>query len=374
MKKELLFLLFCCFLSLDGIFVKASPLSVIELPPPCTLAAPANLQYTSIDPYTIQFTWDPVPGAVGYRSVLTNLSNGSQSISVGPPPNATYTVEPGDYYEFTVAAMCSLDPPETSNNRSSVQFRAPTIIIELVVKVSGCTPTGEPIFSSPASSDIFTHIWSADYDYYIELVRAIPPKIPTGFWTYESSWLIFEYSSGTDVPYKIGKLSGPGELCGYPINTSAPPPCEVAPVPPQVSGVKFTSAGRTCRITFPTLTTIRYKINQGEQPFDFFRIYEGCGGERSDQSDTKQNESLHFSTANPFSDNLMLRFAETLEEPIQTRLFDLQGTLKTEAVVEPDQIVEGTYSLVAENLPPGMYFLQVETLSGQKYTRKLLKI
>lgn len=186
MKKNVLFLLAALSLLLCGLPAKAGE-THFPLPseaPPCNLSAPSNLQYTQPSNYTVQFTWDPVPGAAGYRGVLTNLSNGSQSISVGVPTNFLFPVTPGDDYEFVVAAMCSLDPPETSNQRSQLNFRAKSIIIEVIVKFNQCT-TGTLIYESSTTSNSVTYNWVNNQLYYFELTKIVPPTQPSGSPTYE---------------------------------------------------------------------------------------------------------------------------------------------------------------------------------------------
>lgn len=384
MKKKIIFLLTSCCLLLCGQILKANhadPLIVAAETPLCTLAAPANLQFTPMAPNMVQFTWDTVSGAVGYRGVLTNLSNGTQTVNVGMPTNFNYAVNPGDHYEFVVAAICTLNPPESSKNSSQLRFMAPTIIIDLIVKVYGCIPTGTPIFSSNTSSNTVNYNWVQDQPYYFELTKYIPPKPkfgepPTdgpGF--AQKVYLMFRRTADGYELAEFDSNYEPSVLCGQP-NPPPPPPdnCINAPVF-DVSNTKFTFGGRTCRIAFPSMAEIHYyydsNLGSNELPFDYFRIYEGCGGDRAGGAETPP---FQVAAVNPFTDQLTLHFAAPPDNPVKTRLFDLQGIPKIETLIQPGQLSGNAYVIPTDALPAGMYFLHMETTSGQVVVQKVLKI
>ncbi|HRI61799.1 MAG TPA: T9SS type A sorting domain-containing protein, partial [Saprospiraceae bacterium] len=377
--KKIIYLFASCCLLLCSQTTQAGNfdlLSAAAFPQPCTLSAPSNLQYTQPTSYTVHFTWDPVPGAAGYRSVLMNLSNGTQQATEASPADATFAVTPGDFYEFTVAAMCSLNPPETSSNRSQMNLMAQTIIIDLIAKFYGCTPTGAPIYYSFSSTNTFSYNWAQGVFYYFELGKFVlsNPRQP-GY--IKKAWLAFQHTD--EYGYVLAEFDSneePSVLCGQPV-TPPPPPsnnCVVAPVS-NVSNAKFTFDGRTCRIAFPSMTEIYYyydsSVGSNEQPFDYFRIYEGCGGERAGGD---ESPPFQVAAVNPFTDQLTLYFAAPPDAPVKTRLFDLQGIPVIETLIQPGQLSGNAYSIPTDVLPAGMYFLNVETLTGQVVVQKVLKI
>ena len=391
MKSKFLFLLVLCCLLGSSPTLRANvtdPLTSIQPPPPCTLAAPANLQYTQVTPYSINFNWDTVPGAVGYRSVLTRLSNGTQQVQQNGPQNANFVVVPGEAYHFMVAAMCSLDPPEVSSEYSEMLLTTETIVIDLIVERQGCTPSNI-VPDLNASPQIWGFNWQEGVDYYIELSKPNPmnPVAPKK--------IMLAFKRDADG-FSLGELTGDdgaGNLCGQGINM---PQGDCSGPPASTFNAKVTFEGRTCRMAFPSMAEIYFYNNQLETPFSSITIYRTCtgtspgngngtggggggkeGGNRSDglSGGTEMaGADLKVIAVNPFTNLLTLKFPELPEGPVKTRLIDLQGIPKIETLIQPGEMNENTYSIQTDALPAGLYFLQMETQSGQMIVRKVVKI
>ena len=389
MKHKFILFLSVCFLLIGGPAIRANSTdasTILPVAPPCNLPAPANLQYVQTTPYLIHFNWDSVPGAAGYRSVLTRLSNGSQQTTTTTPDNATFSVVPGESYHFMVAAACSFDPLSFSTEISETILTTETIIIELIVQREGCTPV-ELVPDNNPSPNVWGHNWVNGHDYYIELTK-VTPNSPVS----QKIWLSFRR---TDQGFQLGELtgdSGNGNICGQAVsglpNNCTPPPIDAY-------NAKVAFEGRTCRFSFPSMAEIYYYTNPfalpTEVPFDGVRIFRTCNGGhdgggggtgtgpggRSDQEfDAPGADPSEFqvSPVNPFSDQLTLHFASTPDGPVKTRLFDLQGIPKIETVILPAQLDQNVYSIPADALPAGMYFLLMETAQGQVIVQKVLKI
>lgn len=375
MKLKVSFLFASCMLlgMLHAGIITPGPLPVSMAAPPCSLPAPSNLQYTQPDLYSVQFTWDPVVGAAGYRSVLVNLTSGSSQVSQLAPNNATFQITPGDNYSFTVAAMCSLSPPETSTNMSNITLTPEIIIIELIAQLQGCTPQNEVTDGNGSNGTVIDHNWSDGTQYFIELIK-------TTSGVDEKLRMAFKYK--TNEHFELRELdtnSEPSLLCA----PQTPSICTAAPVNANqtvtANNSKFTYGGRTCRISFPDETQLYYYVNDGETAFNSIKVYSNCRTERSDgePGDATGNQApdapLDIAPVNPFSGQLTLFFSKVPGSPVKTRLLDLQGRLRIQTLIRPWQAANLAYSIPTEELPAGLYFLQVETEPGQVVTRKVMK-
>ncbi len=381
MQKKSTFLFLTFILLFCSATTKAAnndPETILAVAPPCNLPAPANLQYSQPTPYTVHFSWDSVPGAVGYRSVLINQSNGSQSTNFSAPSNSTYPVIPGDHYLFIVTAACSENPLELSPNTSQAEFQATYIIIDLIAGLEGCTPTGNPLKDVNPDPNVYQiqGDWELDKQYYIELTKMLING------NTEKVRLAFKRKSSVYELRELNNNLEPSLLCGQTTTN----PCEPAPDsqnPVEVSNSKFTYGGRTCRIAFSSTGGLYYYVLSNtypvELPVDNFKVYDTCegeGGHSIGRSATDQDgNTIDFLdpdlSPNPFTDNLIVHFPEGPTGPVKTRMLDLQGSIRLETVLPPG---ETTYSLPAENLPAGMYFLQMEVQPGQFITRKVMKL
>lgn len=388
MKHKSVFLLLCCFLLAGSPVLHANSTDPSTAAPAvtCNLPAPGNIQYIQVTPYTIHFSWDTVPGAAGYRSVLTRVSNGAQQTNVGYSDNADFAVIPGEKYHFMVAAACSVDPPEFSPNIGEMLLTTQSIVIDLVVDYQNCTPSNT-IYDNNPDPQIWGYPFEENQDYYLEFQK-ISPNNPTQL---KKIRLVFRRSGSG---FQMGEMSGDdgnGNLCGISIN---PPYNECAQAPASVSSSKVTFGGSTSHFSFPSMAEIYfYNVSTfpPEVPFNSFTIYRTCtgghdggggggttpGGGRSDEpsDDTGiTNSNLKVITVNPFTDLLTLKFPNPPEGPVKTRLIDLQGIPKIETIIQPGEMNENTYSIPTDALPAGLYFLQMETQSGQMIVQKVLKI
>lgn len=391
MPKKILFLLTCWCLFSAVLIAKANntaPRSATDASrPPCVLPAPGNIQYTQLTPTTVKFTFDTVPGAVAYRGVLVNVGNGAQAVMVGVADNFTFAVVPGNSYIFYVACMCSLDPPEYSLNVGQKPYSAPGIVIELILKVYGCVPTGVPFYSSNSPSATVQNTWVPNDFYYFEFWKYVYVK-PGQISYVKKTRIAFQRTAQGFAMGEPDTNEEPSVLCG-PTTTIPPNPCAMAPA--TVSFAKFTFEDRTCRIAFALNGSLIYYYDaiSNEKPFDYFKIFHGCnGGGEFDGGGSERTElvfespvaeyaetaSLRVSSVNPFSDQLTMFFTETPDKPVKTRLLNLQGIPQIETVIQPAELSENSWSLPTADLPAGLYFLQLETGPGEVVTQKVLKI
>lgn len=348
--------------------------------PPCTLPAPANLQYYQPDPYSFTFTWDTVAGASGYRTVLINLSTNSQWVNSTPNPHATYAVPPGDTCLFIVAAECS--PGQTSPFTAQVGVRGGIIITELIAEMPGCTPTNK-IFEGVAGTS-FNFNWSNGQSYFIELKSTNTPSL-----VYE-----FHYLPNGHFQFRgVSSNSYFSQLYGQSIFSPI-----YLPAPTNPNDVVFSSNMKVTYqnpalegyVAFPLVNELYYFANPGGTPpaFSTIKIYSSCGsggdgrglsGASGDPSpgDGRVEDREWLSgvrPVNPFVTDLPLLFQGYPESPLTARLYDSQGQEALKTAIQAADVSENLYLLRTDGLLPGLYYLRLETAQGVFRVHKVVKM
>jgi hypothetical protein len=122
MRNIFLFIIFAHF---SPLFAHSLPNKVIS---DCNLPAPTNLQAVETGPTYAIISWDAVPGAAGY---LVSWFNGTgMQISVDTTLDTEFEVqglEPGETYNFRVAAVCVTGEPSA--------IYAPIIVVPIVTEL-----------------------------------------------------------------------------------------------------------------------------------------------------------------------------------------------------------------------------------------------
>jgi hypothetical protein len=98
----------------------------------CNLPAPSGLTLNSLNSTSAQLSWNAEPGAVSYKTVLSDLtSGGAPLVQTVFTPGITYNaLVPGHQYKFAVSSNCVTG----SGPESSITFQAPVIIIVDIVE------------------------------------------------------------------------------------------------------------------------------------------------------------------------------------------------------------------------------------------------
>ena len=88
------------------------------------------------------------------------------------------------------------------------------------------------------------------------------------------------------------------------------------------------------------------------------------GSDSNDHFSEEGTELALTPLPNPFSDRITIKgSAGTSEEPVQIALFNSEGVL----VKQEEAVIEGDHTLATDDLPPGLYFLQLVANLGWSY-------
>lgn len=363
-KKRFRLLLLLC-----GLF--SSLFSYAQVSPPCSLPAPTNIQFNQPTPFTLNVTWNAVPGAVAYLAILENLSGGGQQIAQPLVPSASFVVTPGHYYRFTVAAECSLNHP--SSNKAMKEHQAESIIVDMIVdRATPCTPNGLPQTIGPGDSIVGL---SSEQVYNV-LIGGTSLANPPGF------QLIFNSQEGWFEYKRLDPLEPEESVEGAPENSFQYEPPQVfatnvrASYPGSSNGGNISSLVHAY-ISFPTTSSIYLapESSSGVTLSLYACQKNGAEGE-GDRSTfhTTQSALYNIFPASPFESDMILYFQEHPEQALTAQLFDVNGRMQLQKTIQPDEMGENRYVLPTAILQPGVYFLRLETAPGVFATRKVVKM
>lgn len=113
----------------------------------CNLPAPANLIFTEIGTTSISLQWDPVPNAWGYEIQVFEADDDSLlSTSISHSTQITITgLTPGTTYWFSVAAICKSQLLPTVSQYRTSSPEVITLILDLQASFSQDLSTKMPI-------------------------------------------------------------------------------------------------------------------------------------------------------------------------------------------------------------------------------------
>lgn len=358
MKKQLALFL-ACFIMLWNMPLCAAPVDSTGAGnlPVCNLPAPTNLQRYFPNPVTVTYTWDPVVGAVKYFAVLTDLTLGGVVVSQDPVgTTASFSVIGGHHYEFKVAPMCA--EKLVSTNYAFDEFTAPFIVIDLIVETnSGCSDYGSSIgsYTDFLSTRTCSYTFANDRAYWMKV-----PLGPGG----SDILVYFKKSESSAFTYDMTVLDPSGTA--YSMTCS--------------SGGSFCQRARLSSQNGPLIDIFfedenkisSYRVD-GNSAVPNFTVHNTCPL-RSTNGDKQSSQTQpDIFPINPFNNELMLFFSETPALTTQLRLLDLQGRVCLQTEIQPEHVAENMYSLPVQDLPAGLYFLQLSNASGHTQVRKILK-
>lgn len=376
MRKNAFFLLLFYFIlpgSLPANAENPEPTLHSEAFVSCTLPAPGNLQRSFPNPVQVTYTWNSVPGAWGYRIVVTDMNSANFTIHTTPNTTITLNATPGHTYNVKFYSMCSDDPGDFSQQYAEDEFLMPGIVIELILENSGCgTVSGLVNNDSPTPATTFKKEggWGLNEDYFIKMTN------PGGGQTLLLKFKLVQKQTG--IVYELLEVGNPAGciLEGISLSTAA-----YVPPPAFTGNGRLTFDNKVFYIRFLDFSEFEFSFepDQNGNTFANFAVYQICTSlprktPQFDGSDHAWGLGDIATVVNPFFSDLTIYFNEYPAGPVKTRLFDLQGIPKIETVIEPDQMSDFGYSLQTASLPSGMYFLQMEMPSGELITRKVLKI
>jgi hypothetical protein len=381
-KSTLLLLLFI----LTGAFVSPVSAQYMEEQPPsghsadCNLPAPNDVTLDFVTPTSAQLSWTPVPGAVGYATELTDLSE-NITYNLSTPVNSilynSAYIKPGHDYRFRVASECS--------NRShgafgeEYHFNAPVVVIIDIVMRNG-TPeqsVGSGQFSFPLNTPTDG---SCQYNFDIVHTNDEGKELRYEF-------LSYPHPNDRDLAIEHHRLDGTTASFG-PANASNSGP------------VLYVKTGeRLEEDLIATISTI--KINDFQPAVDIniidpnhtqlFMIFrcEGKGEGRSNLQSgnnagttapdpatyVQQTETDDIKAwPNPAQEQIFLEFSVAQDAPFSLQLFDQLGRLQGSNAAGTQTLSAGKHLIQypIASLPSGMYLLHVRVGNSTK-TLKIIK-
>jgi hypothetical protein len=355
----------------------------------CTLPPPSNISYNFPTPGNVIFTWNAVPGAVGYNITLTNLNTGTSQTIFTPHTNKGFVVNPNTSYHFTIRSACS----ETlfGVKEEEVYFiTAPYLIVNEIFP--------EMQDACPASS-----IWSQkridkSVDYYTPIT--LDPGTVYNFEFYHSP------SSGVSI--------GSGKVSAKLIRTSAEGVKIWRTIPDESNQTSLwvllgeqqwpcPPGLNTCHVfgvLKPTLSSETYfkvtlnpdgRLNfraGGSGTFSHFSLRQ-CSNESGkgafDQVDEsyadtearsdKSNVSISTTVSpNPFSDQIRIQVEEPISADAQIQVLDASGYLKADIVIGSNITKGAIYTIPTADFAAGLYLLRIHTPQGTSKVVKMIKL
>lgn len=354
----LFILLFCC--QALNAAPGEHPIRTTRTDLSCDLPAPTNLHVTQIGPTTAAIAWDPVSGAWGYSVKLFDNGVPVYATIVTTATNWTFTgLTPGVTYTANVHPRSS--PNEECPNFATTDFT--TIVIEIVCEVKTCTPSTLLIGNASPNDPEVDYTWlpGSQEVYFIWINNGLGQTVKYEFEQVASTGLFpIRPLSGNPSGYYLG--INPLRLCpNYHGNTKEFFICDANGI--VVSGIIYND-----KITFGNFASgVSVSVRRGA-----CIVNDPPAPINAADRLAPATDGIGFirPLPNPFTDVLTLRGAGgTPEAPVQILLFDAAGRL----IRQEQAVIEGSHDLPTDDLPPGVYFLKLQSGTGS-FAYKLLKM
>lgn len=356
-KKSVFYIFFLFFLVLAQV-TNGAPVPVEQQPPTCNLPAPNNFHTTSIGSTSVSLAWDAVTGASGYSLYLYQNGNLIAPVALVNSTSYTFTgLNPGTDYTAEIHARCSPLPTDESPNKATKDFT--TIVIEIICQVNGCQQS-----DYIGSGSRVDYTWKlSNQETYVLVVNGDGYTLK---YTFEKTNSLGHFhlmpQPGNAEIYKLG--ASPTRFCPDYSGTSTTFYIAV----PDGNGYSVKVSGKFFDNYAEFAAAQNYAVT----------VYKGSCSSKPNPNAPDSND--HFSEEgtelaltplpNPFSDRITIKgSAGTAEEPVQIALFNSEGVL----VKQEEAVIEGDHTLATDDLPPGLYFLQLKTAQGSS-AHKLIKL
>ncbi len=327
----------------------------------CNLPAPTGLTWTYPTQNTVKFTWNSVQGAWGYQIALNahNTQGQGQTIQA-PATEATFTYTPHTTYTVELYAGCSAT--NFSSQKTIKQFSPDGLIIVVDINPGlylAC-PGAQLIWAS--SGAVSSQVQSSPIDfgklYQIQLnyQDMLPVNIAlqhNNFLSYcatkinlypNPDWNLSAYASGYfGTHIDKAKVKNNGLSTGVDINTTYD------------KNIIFRPFGTGL------LSNIKVFECSGYRDLP-------SGGDRS-----RNSIPTYVASPNPFLNQISVFLKGQAQGMVTAKMLDTAGQLKWIQQYDSASLQDQVFVIQTQDMPAGMYFLQISDARGLLQTQRLIK-
>jgi hypothetical protein len=333
----------------------------------CNLPAPTGFTWTYPTQNTVKFTWNSVSGAWGYRITMNAQNTQGQGQTIqAPVTEATFTYVPNTTYDVELFAGCSAT--DFSPQKVTVQFTPDGLIIVTDINPGllgeNCY-TSQPIWhlDDPTQSFIVsTPTISSEKLYKIQFKHAGE--------TVNVALKFLYFSSPAICTTRINLFPTTNWLLGTIIHN---PNSQI------INRASIRRIGSNLRMDIFVSTEMQI-VFMPTVPILFtdLKIFE-CAAEAephpdpNDNGRNQENIPTYAASPNPFLDQISVFLKGQAQGRITAKMLDAAGQLKWIQQYDSTSLQDQAFVIQTQDMPAGMYFLQISDARGLLQTRRLIK-
>jgi hypothetical protein len=325
----------------------------------CNLPAPTGLTWTYPSQNTVKFTWNSVPDAWGYKIAL-NAQNtqGQGQIIQAPTTEATFTYVPDTTYDVELYAGNSAT--NFSPNKTIARFTPNGLIIVVdinpglmrecnaiaMIWAKDLIEVNTTYISEPAIG--VGGLYQIDFKHNGKRASAafrhdLDPNLGD-FISYVTNFQLLTNTewglTGSDIIFNNNFLKA--KFKKY-----------------EESAVLKVNINYDKKIVFST---------EGDGTFSDFKVYQCLPEGRS-----KETTPAYAASPNPFLDQINIFLKGHAQGTVTAKMLDAAGQLKWIQQYDSASLQDQAVVIQTQDMPAGMYFLQISDASGVLQTHRLIK-
>lgn len=113
-------------------------------------------------------------------------------------------------------------------------------------------------------------------------------------------------------------------------------------------------------------------VAEGNGRFSDFQIYQ-CLGETRDSDRAQHSAPVYTASPNPFLDQINVFLKGQAQGSITAKMLDAAGQLKWIQQYDSTSLQDQAFVIQTQDMPAGMYFLQIADARGVLQTHRLVK-
>jgi hypothetical protein len=338
----------------------------------CNLPAPTNLVRTSLTSTLVTYTFTPVPGAQGHYSILNDLTTGTSQNGYVTGNTFSRNVIPDHNYELELYALCEEENASNHSPNGVYDYFQPPIFLIIVDIQTNVTSSCEPSeFSKqrivPNGQIISTASLFLNEQY--QFAVDYRPTETGPVTTIKSDFMVDIEEVAKEATLFGALVPSPWTMAHQTQQGGLQSNFFVDYTKSGVNPAKFT-------VSFVNITedyTMRFDPVAGI--FSNFRV-STCKPTTfmEDRSTELAPAPAPATYPNPFHDHLSVQFTAAPTQSSTLQLVDMTGRLHRQVTVTADDLTTNNqYQLTTDDLPAGMYLLQVDHEGQPQQTFKVVK-